>query len=103
MDILQFWDLTYGEIILYLDTYNERKLDETRTQATLIYQLGALVAKGISIAINGGDFPAIYDVFPELFESEREAVEKEQWQAERNKWLAMAQAHNAKVKEAKKT
>ena len=101
MDIMQFWELTYGEIIMFVETYNERKRDEAQLQAKLIYQMSSLITTGTNVALNGGDYPSLYETFPGLFEKEaKEAAEQQLWMEEKNKWLVMAEQFNARRKEA---
>lgn len=98
MSLHEFWDCTYGEILLHIDVYNEKKIDEVKLQARMVYQLAQLMTAGTGVVLNGGTFPSIHDTFPELFD--QEVVDVAEQVNEKNKWLAFAQAHNAKRKEA---
>ena len=87
--------------MLHIDVYNEKKTDEAKQQATMIYQLAQLMTAGTGVVLNGGTFPTIHDAFPGLFPAEEQ--ESLEWINEKNKWLAFAQAHNAKREEAQET
>lgn len=61
--------MTYQEILDDVTAYQDNKLDDMRFKAIMSYQVGVLVANGVSMAFGGGKhFPQIHEIYPTLFE-----------------------------------
>ncbi len=62
---MDFWDMTYAEIKLVIDGYNERKTDDIKMRAYMDYNLAILINRAFV-----GKMPDLYEVYPALFENE---------------------------------
>lgn len=65
MSAADFWDMTYAEIKAVIDGYNTRKMDDTKLQAYLNYNLAVLMNRAFA-----GKMPDLYEAYPTLFEEE---------------------------------
>lgn len=70
-----FWDMTVGEIVRQIESFNRVKMSSAREKATYDYILASLIVRGVSITLGSkGSFPQIEEVYPNIFED----IQKEQ-------------------------
>lgn len=100
MGVFEFWDLTYGEIIEYLNLYKENKELQVKEQSINIYQTALLTAIFINRANNGKQPPTINEVYPNLFQSDElpETIDNS-WIIYKEQMLDYAEQHNQIAKE----
>lgn len=100
MGVFEFWDLTYGEILEYLNLYKENKELQVKEQSINIYQTALLTAIFINRANNGKQPPTINEVYPNLFQSDElpETIDNS-WIIYKEQMLDYAEQHNQIAKE----
>ena len=100
MGVFEFWDLTYGEILEYLNLYRDNKELQVKEQSMNIYQTALLTAIFINRANNGKQPPTINEVYPNLFQSDElpETIDNS-WIIYKEQMLDYAEQHNQIAKE----
>lgn len=77
---LDFWNMTVGEVIRYLQSYERRRTNEMREKAMFVYRLADLI--GVSCGryyTKEFVYPEIYEVFSGLYtEEEVETARQEE-------------------------
>lgn len=86
ISVNEYWDLTYGEILLYIDTYNQKQITEMKHQALMDYKLAELIGCAF-----GGKFPTLYETYPSLFEEE---AKQEKIEIQKQRLMEFALNHN---------
>lgn len=72
---MEFWDLTYGEVLDLIKV----KEKEIKRQCTMTYTLGALFKAAIVSSFDDkAKFPEPYQIFPILMEEAQEQTEQKQ-------------------------
>lgn len=89
---VNFWSMTYSEVIETIDAYTERKRQEWEMQAGMYYTLANL----IGIAFNDPKkFPrTLKDAYPFV----REPARRGTWQESKAEFAAIAAAHNRSLR-----
>lgn len=93
----EFWELTYGEISLYITAYQKRREMELKERAIMDYKLGDLI--GISagrLMDSKCKYPQIEEVYPNFFEEVVKEKPKQDWEKQKEILMNYANAHNQK-------
>ena len=102
ISILDFWEMTYGEIVYTIRANNETEINSLKELAAMNYHLANLI--GLSVARltdKDAKYPSLYEAFPTLFEEEIEEQEEVEivnndWILIKDRLLSYASAHNNK-------
>lgn len=98
MSVFDFWDMTYGEILMTIEAYNERLLVNLKEKAVMDYQLANII--GLSVARlmdNNAKYPEIHEVYPSIFkEPETEKPVQVDWRVAKERLMKYTDAHNKK-------
>lgn len=98
-----FWEMTIAELNREVESYQRRKIQESKLRASFDYTLAQMIGLSVNRAINGSDsdYPTMEEIYPTLFK------EKSSQQAEAkadSKAMAFAiqlkqfsQQHNEKI------
>jgi hypothetical protein len=90
--LFEFYEMTYGEINMVIDSNRRKIKQEYQMAANLAYQTGRLS----TYALSESPMPPIREVFPGLFDDAVEKKEvKQDWETMRNNLLIYADMHNA--------
>lgn len=95
--IFEFWDLTYGEIILIINAHNANLKAKMQQEAALNHQHANLI--GLSVARlmdKNAEYPSLYEAYPNLFEELKPQPVVEDWQIIKDRLMRYADAHNQK-------
>ena len=97
----EFWNMTYGEIVNVIKTYNKRYVREQKEKALLTYRLADLIAAGVGMLFDkDAKMPQIYEAFPGLFEEEKvklqQAENERENQLYKARFIAFAESHNVR-------
>lgn len=96
-----FWDYTYGELIIIIQAMNDKEMLRMRQEALNTYILADLIGASVARLMDkNSKFPAIHDVYPSLFEKPQ--PKQQDWQLTKARLLEYANAHNKKRSEGKK-
>lgn len=97
---MDFWDMTYQEVLDDVIAYQENKLEDLRFKARLSYQNAELIAVGVGISMGSkAKFPKIYEVYPGLFDKPKEEEPKQQnSEIMKARLMQYAEFHNNKMK-----
>lgn len=98
---VDYWDMTYGEIVNIIKSHNRIYEREQREKALFFYKLADLITAGVaSLFSEDLDFPHIYQSFPGMFEPERVLIQKAEQQKQmeiyKARFTAFALSHNEK-------
>lgn len=101
-----FWDLTYGEIMLHIKVHNEVKVDELKAQAAQQHSLANLIGMSVARLMDKeAKFPTLYECYPELFaeeaKKEQEEMAEKEWKLYKARIMEYSMANNAKQKAKK--
>lgn len=69
--LFDFWDMTYGEIILQIKTHNELDKLEAKERIAANYNLAAMIANFVNLSFNGKKVPKMEALFPNLYTEEK--------------------------------
>lgn len=69
--------MTLGEIVLYVDAFNQKMEIERKKQAEVAYTEATLVASFILGGFGGKNPPKIEELFPDIYEATKTEEEKE--------------------------
>ena len=105
---LDFWDMTPGEVVRFIESRNRVRLIEAKERASYDYILANLIIKGIGITLGSKDsMPPIEAVYPSLFdglaEQREEKVQQQKAQLSALRFKQFAQSYNSKFKGVPKT
>lgn len=105
---LDFWEMTPGEVIRFIESRNRVRRIEAQEKASYDYILANLIVKGIGITLGSKDtMPPIQDVYPKLFddlaEEHEEKVQQQKAQLSALRFKQFAQSYNNKFKGVPKT
>lgn len=88
--------MSYGEIIIYINAFNERKEIELKQTASNVYILADLIGSSVSRLFGKGNkMPEIKKVYPSLFQTKQDN-EPEDWRIMKEKLLDFTEHHNNK-------
>lgn len=101
---MQYWDMTYGEIVAAIDAFSERqKLEQDRikadmqVQAVVAYRqanlIGAVVAKVLG---DKHKLPSLSDAFPGVFPEEMLRQKQQDWRVMKDRVAAHGEAWKRK-------
>ena len=98
-----FWDMTVGEIVRKIESYNRCFMAKSKEKATYDYIQATLIVKGVSICLGSKEkFPSIQEAYGELFndeiEKQREMAEAKQAELSILRFKQFAQTYNKNFK-----
>lgn len=99
MGIFDYWNYTLGEILDYIDCYNEIQQEKVREQALNNYQQALLTSIFINRVSNGKQPPSIAEIYPELFMDEAQEIVDNSWLIYKEQMLDFAEARNQQIGE----
>ena len=100
---LDFWEMTIGEVVRSIESFNRRSRAQTQEKASLDYIQAQLIIKGVGMVLGSKErFPSINEAYPTLFD-ELEKEQQEKLEAQRAELSAMrfkqfAQSYNNRLK-----
>lgn len=98
--ILDYWELTIGEIKIYIDAFYDNKKKDYQEKVYLSYQTSLLTSLFVNNGLNGKKNPSFEELFPQLLtEEDREAIRKQEIESYKMKWKAFMDVHNNQRKE----
>lgn len=97
--IQEYWDLTFGEIVIILKNYQKKEEARVKEQLSTTYNTAQLVASFVGLSMNGKDIPTIEEVFPSVFQKqvkEEDITEREvkAMALQKDIWVAYAERFN---------
>lgn len=98
---LQFWDMTYGEVLDSITAYKKREKNKLRERAMMDYKLAEMIACNIApMLVEGAKVPALVEAYEFLFEEEKiihdEMVAEREMEIWKQKMICFADNHNRK-------
>jgi len=97
VNIFDFWELTYGEIILVVNNYKQKEKARIQETAYFNYALANLI--GISVARlidKNAVYPSIHEVFPNIFVDAAVKPQQQDWRIAKDRMMKFTTAHNKK-------
>lgn len=95
LGIMEFWDLTYEEIVLYINTYAEQEKEKLKERALLDYKLADLIGISAGRLLDSKvEFPQIHTAYPSLFSPVESEPDVPAWQETKAKLMKFAQGRN---------
>lgn len=103
--IFDFWEMTYGEIVLVLRAHSMKKKASLKQLLSLNHSMADLIGASVARLMNkDAKYPTLYEAFPTVFEEERSQEQaREQareWLIYKERLMTYANAHNKKVGES---
>ena len=96
--VVEYWDLTIGEIRLIVLNYQEEQELKAKETVSVNYNLAMMVSTFVANSLNGKSNPSLPELFPDMFKSELEQIQKEKdelaLQLYKEQMLDFANAHN---------
>lgn len=98
--VSDFWEMTYGEIVITIKAKNEVEKNRIREAATLNHHLANLI--GLSVARlmdKNAKYPSLQEAFPGMFDDivqEQQAPKQQDWRVAKERLMQYAEAHNRK-------
>ena len=92
--VLEYWDLTLGEINLCIDTYNKEQSEKAKERVNMAYLFSSLTSRFVNLQLNGKKIPPIDEVFPALQEEAPQEQIDKAMALRRDQWIAFAEHHN---------
>lgn len=89
LSVFDFWKLTYGEIVMYIEEMGKKVLIDN-------YSLANLISAFVSNNLNGKKNPPIEEIYPQIFGSttSAEADDVARNNFIKDQWIAFAEHHN---------
>lgn len=100
ISIFDFWDMTYEEMRLVIDSFNRREKARVQEMASMNYQLGNLVGMSVARLFDEkAKYPTLFEAFPTLFDDlEIDTTPRQQdWRIMKDRLQQYATAHNTKI------
>ncbi len=99
--VLDFWTMTYGEVVDTLNASSKRYQNRLREKALMDYKLADLIAANVALMFKkDAQIPTLFDAYPALFEKEKQLQDEKREEAEMEIWKermkGFAQEHNRK-------
>jgi hypothetical protein len=96
-----YWNMTYGEIINAIQSYNRVYERQQKEKAVFLYKTADLIAAGIGTLFDeNATFPQIYEAFPSLFQKEKALMQKAEVdkaiELYKANFVAFAENHNSR-------
>lgn len=97
--ILEYWELTFGEIVSTISAYREGENMRIRETATFNYSLANLI--GLSVARlmdEKAEYPSLKKAYPTLFDDiiEDDRPVQQDWEIAKARLMQYAEANNKK-------
>lgn len=97
----EYWELTYGEINMYIKAYNMRKEEELKQQLTVAHAQADLIGASVArLMDSNAKYPTLFDAFPDLFKQEKEQYDQlmaeKAWKIQLARLMEYSQSHNKK-------
>lgn len=89
ISISEYWDLTLGEILTYIEIYNAKEKDKAKELLATNYNLSYNIAVMMASVLGGSEFPSLEDLYPEQF-----PPQQTNWQFMKDQMLAWAEEAN---------
>jgi len=99
ISIMDYWNMTYGEIVLTIENYRAKELERKREVAGFNYNLANLIGLSVArIMDNKAEYPPLCNAFPGLFDEVVEEVKpvQQDWKLSKARFLQYAEANNKK-------
>jgi hypothetical protein len=101
VSVFDFWDMTFGEIVLTIQAYNRRKEEEMKAQCISDYNLADLIALSCARLVDKDlKFPKIEQIYPQLFTEK--LTEEKKWKVEKARIMDFAIVHNGRMNKEEK-
>lgn len=80
MSVEEFWSLSVGEIVDYLEAYERRERQRRKRELENLHFLSQDIFQHMTRLVNGGNekLLELWDFFPELFREEKEVADKDE-------------------------
>ena len=99
INILDYWFLTYGEIVDTVKAFREVDRLRIREVATFNYSLATLISKGIARVLDGkSDYPSLKGAYPGIFTDIDETPVQQNAEIMKERFMKYAEANNKKVR-----
>lgn len=95
--VFDFYDLSYGEIMIVIDANKSRVKHEAQISASMFYTLARLTSYSFA---DPSKMPSIQESFPSLFEATEsvEAQPVQDWRLMKDILMGYSEQHNEKMK-----
>lgn len=89
LSVFDFWKMTYGEIVMYIEEMGKKVLIDN-------YSLANLISAFVSNGLNGKKNPPIEELYPQIFGNtiENEDDEMARTNFIKDQWITFAAHHN---------
>lgn len=99
----EYWELTFGEINMYIDAYNQKKEEELKQQLTVAHAQADLIGASVARLMDkNAKYPSLFDAFPGIFAKEKqqydELMAEQAWKVQMARLMEYSQFHNNKRK-----
>lgn len=92
-----FWDMTYGEIVLTINAKRDKRKQELQEQAMMDYRLADLIGVSCSrIMSSDVKLPEFNNAYSFLFDEVTQEPKKQSWEDQKRILMQYAEAHNEK-------
>lgn len=100
---LDFWTMTPGEVVRYVDSRSRTMKREAQEKASYDYILANLIVKGIGITLGSKEtMPTIQQTYPTLFDDlmkeQEEKIQEQKAQLSALRFRQFAQSYNKNYK-----
>ena len=97
INIFDFWNYTYGEIVDLINTYRENQEQKMKERLHDNYQIALLTSIFTNRANNGKQPPTLQELYPDVFEDElpKDTIDSS-WIYYKEQMLDYAEKHNQK-------
>lgn len=97
ISLFDFWDLTFGEISLYISIHNKKEKLRIQEQAAFNYSLANLIGISVTRLMDkNSKYPSIEEAYPNLFDSLEVQPKQQDWRIAKERLMKYAEAHNNK-------
>jgi hypothetical protein len=99
ISVYGYWSMTYGEIIMSIEAFNENERLRIREVASSNHQLANLIGLSVARIMNkDAEYPSLKEAFPNIFDDLIEKIEpvQQDWQVAKARLLQYAEANNKK-------
>lgn len=95
IDVIEYWDYTYGEIVASIKAHKENDRLRVREIAGFNYGLANLIGLSVArIMDDKAEFPSLKKAYPNIFSDLKEESEVEPWKVTKAKMLQNAEIVN---------
>lgn len=98
INMFEFWEMTYGEIVMTIEAYRENERLRIREVASFNWNLGNLIGLSVNRLMDkNAEYPSLKESFPSVFSDlEDEEPVQQDWQVAKARILQYAEANNKK-------